>query len=78
MNLTRQFADFFESEKAEGIVLTGVGFLAGIGFTMSILITLLAFPDPILVSNAKLAILIGSALAGITGFSILSYGIRKY
>lgn len=57
--------------------LTGAGFLAGIGFTMSIFITLLAFTEPYLVSNAKLAILIGSAMAGIAGFSILKYGVRK-
>jgi len=57
--------------------LTGAGFLAGIGFAMSIFITLLAFSEAGLVNHAKLAILTGSAVAGIAGFSILKYGVRK-
>jgi Na+:H+ antiporter, NhaA family len=46
----------------------GAGFLGGIGFTMSIFITLLAFDNPDVINSAKIAILIGSALAGIIGF----------
>jgi NhaA family Na+:H+ antiporter len=40
--------------------------LGGIGFTMSIFITLLAFDDKI--SNAKFIILLSSLIAGIIGF----------
>lgn len=51
--------------------LTGAGFLAGIGFTMSIFITMLAFSDQTLINNAKLVVLVGSAIAGIVGFLVL-------
>ncbi len=51
--------------------ISGAGFLAGIGFTMSIFITLLAFDDPVIINNAKLMILIGSLTAGVIGFIIL-------
>jgi NhaA family Na+:H+ antiporter len=51
--------------------LIGVGFMAGIGFTMSIFIANLAFTDEGLVSTAKLAILITSLIAGIIGILIL-------
>jgi NhaA family Na+:H+ antiporter len=50
---------------------TGAGFLAGIGFTMSIFITLLAMKDPVQVDLAKGAVLAGSILAGIGGYMML-------
>lgn len=53
--------------------ILGAGFLAGIGFTMSIFITLLAFDDEILVNNAKFVILISSLTAGTIGFLILKF-----
>jgi len=58
-------------EKSTWRQMTGVGFLAGIGFTMSIFIALLSFKSPYIQDDAKLAILIASVLSGITGFSIL-------
>lgn len=51
--------------------IIGAGFLAGIGFTMSIFITLLAFSDAANVQNSKVAILLGSLIAGLIGFVIL-------
>ncbi|TLM67248.1 MAG: Na+/H+ antiporter NhaA [Deltaproteobacteria bacterium] len=51
--------------------LLGAGFLAGIGFTMSIFITLLAFDDPATVQASKLSIVLASLAAGTTGFAIL-------
>ncbi|MFY7899636.1 MAG: Na+/H+ antiporter NhaA [Chitinophagaceae bacterium] len=42
--------------------------LGGIGFTMSIFVTLLAFDDTTIINNAKLVILISSLFAGILGF----------
>jgi len=51
--------------------IIGTGFLAGIGFTMSIFITLLAFDNPAIVQSAKISILISSFLAGSIGFIIL-------
>ena len=53
--------------------IIGVGFLAGIGFTMSIFIALLSFKDPILIAEAKLAVLLASLLSGLAGFFILKY-----
>ncbi|MDB6041613.1 MAG: Na+/H+ antiporter NhaA [Gammaproteobacteria bacterium] len=47
-----------------------VGLLGGIGFTMSIFIANLSFADPGLVASAKLAVLIGSAVAGLSGLLI--------
>lgn len=52
--------------------LIGVGFLAGIGFTMSIFITLLAFTDNNeVIVNSKIAVLLASITAGIIGYIIL-------
>jgi NhaA family Na+:H+ antiporter len=57
----------------EGITwknLVGVGLLGGIGFTMSMFISNLAFTDGELVSNSKLSILIASTIAAIAGLSV--------
>ncbi len=56
--------------------IIGVGFLAGIGFTMSIFITLLAFESPTIIDNAKFVILISSLFAGTIGFIVLSLGLK--
>ncbi len=48
--------------------IAGVALLGGIGFTMSIFITLLAYTDPVMINSAKMAILTGSLLSGIAGF----------
>ena len=52
--------------------ILGVGILAGLGFTMSIFITLLAFKNQNQIDIAKISIFIASAIAGITGFAFLS------
>jgi len=49
----------------------GVSCLAGIGFTMSLFITELAFDDPSQIGKAKLGILVASLIAGILGYWIL-------
>lgn len=54
----------------------GVGMLGGIGFTMSIFITLLAFENVEIINNSKLVILSSSLIAGLAGFLILR-GILK-
>lgn len=52
--------------------MIGVGFLAGIGFTMSIFVSLLAFPGNIENQDiSKISILFASVLSGIVGFIIL-------
>lgn len=48
-----------------GVVL--VGLLAGIGFTMSIFIAMLAFTEPALLGAAKLGVLVGSVVAAVLG-----------
>lgn len=48
--------------------IIGVGFLGGIGFTMSIFVTLLAFEDNQIITNSKFMILIGSLISGLIGF----------
>lgn len=49
--------------------IIGVGFLGGIGFTMSIFITLLAFSDTEHIDNSKIMILLSSLIAG--GFGLI-------
>lgn len=54
----------------------GAGILGGIGFTMSIFITLLAFDTDSDIVNSKIAILIASFIAAITGFVILKLTLK--
>jgi NhaA family Na+:H+ antiporter len=51
--------------------IVGVAAFAGIGFTVSIFITTLAFTDQKLIDVAKLGIFAGSLIAGILGSTIL-------
>lgn len=57
--------------------ILAVGFLGGIGFTMSIFITILAFDDPTIIDNSKIAILMGSLVAGIVGFTYLKLTLKE-
>ncbi len=52
--------------------LFGLGFLASIGFTMSLFITSLAFKDPELMTQAKIGIFTASIIGGIIGYMMLS------
>ena len=51
--------------------LIGAGFLGGIGFTMAIFVTFLAFGDTEIAQSSKLGVLLGSMLAGSVGYLIL-------
>ncbi len=51
--------------------ILGAGFLGGIGFTMSIFITLLAFDHPVTIQSTKISILLSSLSAGLAGYLIL-------
>jgi Na+:H+ antiporter, NhaA family len=55
----------------------GVGFLGGIGFTMSIFIAMLAFDSQEMINGAKAAILIASLVAGTAGFLMLKSSLKK-
>lgn len=55
----------------------GVSVIAGIGFTMSLFVTTLAFRDPNIVANAKLAILVASLLSGTVGLTILYAATKR-
>lgn len=57
--------------------IIGVGFLGGIGFTMSIFVTLLAFEDHQIITNSKFMILIGSLISGLIGFIWLKKSLSK-
>lgn len=57
--------------------IAGAGFLGGIGFTMSIFITLLAFEHEEVINHSKIAILLASVIAGSIGFLFLKYTLKK-
>jgi NhaA family Na+:H+ antiporter len=56
--------------------IVGVGFLGGIGFTMSLFIANLAFGDAPALETAKVAILAASVLTGLSGALILAKGMQ--
>ncbi len=56
--------------------LSAVGILAGIGFTVSIFISSLAFDDASQLVEAKTAVLVASLLAGVLGYFALRNGGR--
>ncbi len=55
----------------------GAGLLGGIGFTMSIFITLLAFEDAVVIDHSKIAILLASSIAGLIGFIWLKMTLKS-
>ena len=59
-----------------GVCLIGV--LAGIGFTMSIFVSMLAFQDDGLLSAAKLGVLSGSLVAAVLGLVIGGFYIQSH
>ena len=57
--------------------ILGAGMLGGIGFTMSIFVSMLAFKDANLINEAKLMILVASVSAAIIGFIYLKITLTK-
>lgn len=53
--------------------LLGLGFLGGIGFTMSIFIAMVAFDEPQNISGAKFSIITASLLSGCLGYFLLRF-----
>lgn len=64
-------------EGAKWSHMFGVGLLAGIGFTMSIFVSMLSFSDALHIEEAKLAILVASLLAGVLGYLYLKMISKK-
>lgn len=60
-------------DKSTWMHIYGVAFIAGVGFTMSLFITELAFIDETILYLSKISILITSVLAGGIGYIILRY-----
>ena len=56
--------------------ILGAGFLGGIGFTMSIFITLLAFDNEEVINDSKAAILVASFVAALVGFVFLKLTLK--
>ncbi len=52
--------------------LAGLAMVAGIGFTVSLFISRLAFDDPSVADESKIGILVGSLVAAVVGMGILS------
>ena len=57
--------------------LLGAACLAGVGFTMSLFIAMLAFDTPALIDTAKLAILGASFLAALSASVVLKTSNRR-
>jgi len=57
--------------------ITGVAMLGGIGFTMSIFVSLLSFVSPIFQLEAKFSILLASIISAAAGYIFLNYLSKK-
>ncbi len=70
------FAELPEEVNFKQVI--GVSLLAGVGFTMSIFVANLAFfGNDYLLDSAKVGILIGSLVAGVSGYLVLRFTTRK-
>ncbi len=56
--------------------LISTAMLGGIGFTMSLFIAGLAFPDPAMLDEAKIGVLTASTIAGVIGYIVLGRVLR--
>ena len=58
-------------EKSNWWHIFGVGLLAGIGFTMSIFMSILSFSDDLLIAEAKFCVLCASVISALCGYFLL-------
>lgn len=71
-----KLAAFPEGVNYKNII--GVAMLAGVGFTMSIFISNLAFADgSVFIDSSKMGILLGSLISGIAGYAFLYFFSKK-
>jgi NhaA family Na+:H+ antiporter len=56
--------------------ISGVGILAGVGFTVALFISGLSFADEALVASAKVAVIAASLAAGTIGYFYLRFSLR--
>jgi Na+:H+ antiporter, NhaA family len=64
-------------DKVKWTHIISLGFLGGMGFTMSLFISNLAFSSEALLNPAKIGILTGSLIAGVIGYLSLYFTLRK-
>jgi Na+:H+ antiporter, NhaA family len=57
--------------------ILGVSMLGGVGFTMSLFIGMLAFPDPAQAAPLRLGVLAGSVLSAVAGYLVLAASSRQ-
>jgi NhaA family Na+:H+ antiporter len=58
-------------------VLWGLGLLAGVGFTVALFITSLAFTDQSIATVARIGVLGGSVFSAVTGLALLGWTLPK-
>ncbi len=59
------------------IDIVGVGFIAGVGFTMSLFVGALAFDDPALATPVRLGVYVGSIFSALVGLMVLAKSLPK-
>jgi Na+:H+ antiporter, NhaA family len=64
-------------EGATWLQVLGVAMLGGIGFTMSLFIGMLAFPDPAQAASLRLGVLAGSLTSALAGYALLAASSRS-
>ena len=73
-----KFCGFSLPKNATWGHMLGIGMLAGIGFTMAILVGGLAFTDPTYIMNAKVGILLGTFTAAVVGLVYLALYLKRH
>ena len=75
--LTKLRLTNLEQNKKTWAIVYGISLLSGIGFTMSLFVSGLAFSDINIIEQSKIGILFASFIAGILGFIILKLFTKK-